>query len=121
VDGGERQRFGAWGLGRSTGEKGEVYPWFTHGSNAAQSAVRADGADGELLLFEAAGRYAKEYTAGGAAWNKDSDLNIQVLAVRNVDTGAAEINPASLHAAKSGGCVAARTWKGEPVRSCAGR
>jgi hypothetical protein len=80
VNGGERQRFGAWGLGRATGDKGEIYPWFTHGSNAVQSQVRADGADGKLLLFEAAGRYAKEYTASGAAWNKDSDLNVQVFA-----------------------------------------
>lgn len=79
VDGGVRYRFGAWGLGRET-EKGEVYPWFTHGSNAAQSEAVADGADGKLLLFEAAGRYAKEYDATGAAWNKSSDLNVQVFA-----------------------------------------
>lgn len=80
VEGGKRYRFGAWGLGRATGEKGEVYPWFTHGSNAAQGEAPADGADGRLLLFEAAGRYAKEYDATGAAWNKSSDLNVQIWA-----------------------------------------
>ncbi len=91
VNGGERQRFGAWGLGRSIGDKGEIYPWFTHGSNAVQSQARADGADGKLLLFEAAGRYAKEYNASGAAWNKDSDLNVQIFAVRNVDSAASKL------------------------------
>lgn len=82
VQGGVRYRFGAWGMGRNIGEKGEIYPWFTHGSNAAQGATQADGADGKLLLFEAAGRYAKEYDAAGAAWNKSSDLNVQIWATR---------------------------------------
>ena len=80
VEGGQRYRFGAWGMGRSVGEKGDIYPWFTHGSNATQGAAPADGADGKLLLFEAAGRYAKEYDATGAAWNKSSDLNVQIWA-----------------------------------------
>ena len=79
VDGGVRYRFGAWGMGRSL-ENGGIYPWFTHGSNAAQGEAPADGADGKLLLFEAAGRYAKEYDATGAAWNKSADLNVQVMA-----------------------------------------
>lgn len=82
VEGGVRYRFGAWGLGRSAGEKGEIYPWFTHGSNATQGEAPADGADGKLLLFEAAGRYAKEYDATGAAWNKSSDLNVQIWATK---------------------------------------
>lgn len=82
VEGGQRYRFGAWGLGRSAGEKGEIYPWFTHGSNATQGDAPADGADGRLLLFEAAGRYAREYDATGAAWNKSSDLNVQIWARR---------------------------------------
>ena len=82
VEGGVRYRFGAWGLGRSVGEKGEIYPWFTHGSNATQGEAPAEGADGKLLLFEAAGRYAKEYDATGAAWNKSSDLNVQIWARR---------------------------------------
>jgi hypothetical protein len=82
VDGGVRYRFGAWGMGRARGEKDEIYPWFTHGSNAAQGEAPADGADGKLLLFEAAGRYAKEYDATGAAWNKSSDLNVQIFGRR---------------------------------------
>jgi hypothetical protein len=80
VEGGQTYRFGAWGMGRNVGEKGEIYPWFTHGSNATQGEAPADGADGKLLLFEAAGRYAKEYDATGAAWNKSSDLNVQIWA-----------------------------------------
>lgn len=80
VEGGVRYRFGAWGMGRSSGEKGEIYPWFTHGSNAAQGEAPADGADGKLSLFEAAGRYAREYDSTGAAWNKNSDLNVQIWA-----------------------------------------
>ncbi|MFN0104851.1 MAG: hypothetical protein ACKV2U_22555 [Bryobacteraceae bacterium] len=80
VEGGARYRFGAWGMGRNVGEKGEIYPWFTHGSNATQGEAPADGADGKLLLFEAAGRYANEYDASGAAWNKSSDLNVQIWA-----------------------------------------
>lgn len=80
VEGGARYRFGAWGMGRNVGEKNEIYPWFTHGSNATQGEAPADGADGKLLLFEAAGRYAKEYDATGAAWNKSSDLNVQIFA-----------------------------------------
>jgi len=82
VDGGVRYRFGAWGMGRSTGEKGEIYPWFTHGSNAVQGEAPADGADGKLLLFEAAGRYGREYESTGAAWNKSSDLNVQIWAAK---------------------------------------
>src|SRR5260221_9189199 len=54
VEGGKRYRFGAWGMGRPVGEKGEVYPWFTHASNAQLGETRADGADGQLHLFEAA-------------------------------------------------------------------
>lgn len=80
VEGGQTYRFGAWGMGRNVGEKGEIYPWFTHGSNATQGEAPADGADGKLLLFESAGRYAKEYDATGAAWNKSSDLNVQIWA-----------------------------------------
>jgi len=87
VEGGQVYRFGAWGMGRNVGEKGEIYPWFTHGSNAAQGDAPADGADGKLLLFEAAGRYAKEYDATGAAWNKSSDLNVQIWAKKSGSRG----------------------------------
>jgi hypothetical protein len=87
VEGGARYRFGAWGMGRSVGEEGELYPWFTHGSNATQGESPADGADGKLLLFEAAGRYAKEYDASGAAWNKSSDLNVQIWARKDGPAG----------------------------------
>jgi hypothetical protein len=86
VEGGVRYRFGAWGMGRAMGEKGDIYPWFTHGSNSVQGEAPADGADGRLLLFESAGRYAKEYDAAGAAWNKSSDLNVQIWAKRATST-----------------------------------
>ncbi|HEU0123925.1 MAG TPA: hypothetical protein VFQ91_25565 [Bryobacteraceae bacterium] len=82
VDGGVRYRFGAWGLGRVIGEKGEVYPWFTHGSNAVQGETPVYGTDGKLLLFDTAGRYAREFDPAGAAWNKGSDLNVQIWADR---------------------------------------
>ena len=55
--GGSKTRFGVWGMGRSVpGEDGKAtYMWFNHGSNAALSGTRQDGADGMMLIFDGAG------------------------------------------------------------------
>src|SRR5262245_39794519 len=55
VRGGSKTRFGVWGLGR-TGQDGKAYMWLNHGSNAAISGTRQDGADGMMLIFDGAGR-----------------------------------------------------------------
>ena len=83
VDGGETYRFGAWGLGRSiTGKEGKAYSWFTLGWNAPLSESSQEGADGTLLTFDSAGRYDGSFDSTGKAWNKPSDLNVQVFARR---------------------------------------
>lgn len=83
VEGGESYRFGAWGLGRAVpGEDGKTYAWFTLGSNAPLSESAQDGADGMLLTIDSAGRYDGSFDSTGKAWNKPSDLNVQVFARR---------------------------------------
>src|SRR6266571_2864003 len=47
VRGGSKTRFGVWGMGRAIpGQDGKTYMWYNHGSNAALSGNRQDGADG---------------------------------------------------------------------------
>jgi hypothetical protein len=83
VAGGVRQRFGVWGNGRAiSGEDGKTYQWFNHASNAALSGSRQDGADGQMLLFDAAGRAEDSFSAEGNGWDKPADINVQVFAHR---------------------------------------
>src|SRR5437588_11245744 len=71
VQGGTKQRFGVWGNGRAMpGSDGKTYMWYNHASNAALSGVRQDGADGEMLLFDAAGRSEDGFKAEGHGWDK---------------------------------------------------
>ena len=81
VDGGRKYRFGTWGLGRDIpGQDGKAYSWFTYASNAQRSETRQDGADGRMLLFEPSGNFAGDWDSSGKAWNKSSDVNVQVFA-----------------------------------------
>ncbi|MEO7143173.1 MAG: hypothetical protein ABI165_06670 [Bryobacteraceae bacterium] len=83
VAGGAKHRFGAWGMGRAIpGRDGKTYPWFNHASNASLSEAAEDGADGTLLMFDAAGRYEGSFNADGAGWDKPADINVQVFAHR---------------------------------------
>jgi len=83
VDGGVNYSFGVWGMGREIpGGNGKGYMWFNHASNAPLSAARQDGADGVMLLFDASGRAAGEFTGQGNGWDKSSDINVQVFAHR---------------------------------------
>ena len=83
VQGGARQRFGVWGNGRAVpGSDGKTYMWYNHASNAALSGTRQDGADGEMLLFDGAGRSEDSFKAEGNGWDKSADINIQVFAHR---------------------------------------
>jgi hypothetical protein len=83
VRGGSKTRFGVWGLGRSIpGKEGQAYMWFNHGSNAALSGSRQDGADGIMLIFDGAGRADGMLRAEDKDWDKPSDINIQVFAHR---------------------------------------
>jgi len=84
VEGGRTYRFGSLGTGR------EGQAWFMHGANAAKSASRQDGADGKLFLYDRAGKFASEYVAGGATWNKTADLNVQVFAHLEAEVTAGE-------------------------------
>jgi hypothetical protein len=81
VDGGVRYRFGVWGMGRPNPDRpGKTFAWFNHASNAGLGATSQGGADGEMLLFDGAGRFAGTFHGGGAGWDKDSDINVQVFA-----------------------------------------
>ena len=83
VRGGSKTRFGVWGMGRAIpGQDGKTYMWYNHGSNAALSGNRQDGADGVMLLFDAAGRSEGAHKAEGNGWDKPSDINVQVFAHR---------------------------------------
>jgi hypothetical protein len=81
VHGGSKVRFGVWGMGRS-GSDGKAYMWFNHGSNAALSGTRQDGADGMMLIFDGAGRADGTLRAEDKDWDKPSDINVQVFAHR---------------------------------------
>jgi hypothetical protein len=83
VAGGMKQRFGVWGNGREIpGADGKKYMWYNHASNAALSGSRQDGADGAMLLFDAAGRSEDSFRAEGNGWDKSADINVQVFAHR---------------------------------------
>ena len=83
VDGGQKYRFGVWGMGRGIpGKEGKTYLWFNHASNAGLSGGRQDGADGQMLEFDAAGRSEGALNAEGHGWDKPADINIQVFAHR---------------------------------------
>ncbi len=87
VDGGVKYRFGVWGNGRPVpGREGKSFQWLNHASNAALSGAPQDGADGMMLLFDAAGRYEGTFDGKGNGWDKSSDINVQVFAHR-VETG----------------------------------
>jgi hypothetical protein len=83
VNGGETYRFGVWGLGRPIpGEDGKRFMWYNHASNAELSGGTQDGADGDMILFDGAGRFEKKFQAKGAGWDKNADINVQVFARR---------------------------------------
>jgi hypothetical protein len=83
VRGGSKTRFGVWGMGRPiNGQDGKAHMWFNHGSNAALSGSRQDGADGVMLVFDGAGRADGTLRAETKDWNKSSDINVQVFAHR---------------------------------------
>jgi hypothetical protein len=83
VRGGSKTRFGVWGMGRPIpGQDGKTHLWFNHGSNAALSGTRQDGADGLMLIFDGAGRADGTLRAEDKDWDKASDINVQVFAHR---------------------------------------
>jgi hypothetical protein len=83
VRGGTKTRFGVWGMGRPIpGQEGKNHVWFNHGSNAALSGTRQDGADGLMLIFDGAGRAGGTLRADDKDWDKASDINVQVFAHR---------------------------------------
>jgi hypothetical protein len=84
VDGGVKVRFGVWGMGRAIpgDTDGKTFMWYNHASNAALSGSRQDGADGVMLLFDAAGRAEGTHNAQGNGWDKPADINVQVIAHR---------------------------------------
>ena len=82
VDGGTKCRFGVWGMGRPTPGSDKAFTWYNHASNAAFSGNRQEGADGVMLLFDAAGRSEGTFNGQGNGWDKPSDINVQVFAHR---------------------------------------
>jgi hypothetical protein len=83
VAGGEKVRFGAFGLGRArTDKEGKTYAWFNAASNAGLASAKQDGADGEMLLFTSGGKFKSVFDGKGAGWDKSSDIDVQVFAHR---------------------------------------
>jgi hypothetical protein len=83
VEGGVKYRFGVWGMGRANPDRpGKTHAWFNHASSASLSVSTQDGADGQMLLFDGAGRFEGVFHGGGQGWDKDSDINVQVFAHR---------------------------------------
>ncbi len=83
VEGGHKYNFGVWGMGRPVADgEGKTFTWYNHASNAALSGKRQDGADGAMLLFDAAGRSEGVHKAEGNGWDKGADINVQVFAHR---------------------------------------
>ena len=83
VEGGVKYRFGVWGIGRPVpGQSDKVFMWYNHASNAALSGGRQEGADGKMLLFDAAGRSEGDFDGEGNGWDKPGDINVQVFAHR---------------------------------------
>ena len=87
VEGGAKYSFGVWGMGRAVPGKDEhVFSWYNHASNAGLSGTKQDGADGQMLLFNVAGRLEGPHNAEGNGWDKPADINVLVFAHR-VDQG----------------------------------
>lgn len=94
VQGGEKYRFAAWGLGRFVPAKAsnvkprqlpkerKTYAWFSAAANSEYAAARQDGADGSLLEFTSGGKFETVFSGKGAGWDKSSDINVQVFAHR---------------------------------------
>jgi hypothetical protein len=83
VEGGAKNRFGAWGLGRPAGRAaGLTNAWFNAASNAGLAAAKQDGADNQMLLFTSGGKFKGVFDGKGAGWDKSSDINVQVFAHR---------------------------------------
>ena len=64
----------------ATGERKSM--WYNQASNAALSGSRQDGADGAMLLFDAAGRSEDAFRAEDNGWDKSADIHVQVFAHR---------------------------------------
>ncbi len=60
--------------------EGQTYTWYNHASNASLSGARQDGAEGVMLLFDAAGRSEGVFNAEGNGWDKPANINVQVFA-----------------------------------------
>jgi hypothetical protein len=83
VEGGVKYRFGVWGMGRAIPDmEGKTYTWYNHASNAPLSGGQQDGADGEMVVFDAAGRSQGPFKAEGNGWDKSADINAQIFAHR---------------------------------------
>jgi hypothetical protein len=98
VQGGEKYRFGAWGLGRAkprkvkmtkvtrhpgnAHQKPQTYAWFNAATNAELASTKQDGADGSMLEFTSGGRFESVFNGKNAGWDKSSDINVQVFAHR---------------------------------------
>jgi hypothetical protein len=83
VDGGVKYRFGVWGMGRSIpGTEDKTYTWYNHASNATLSGSQQDGANGVMLLFDAAGHSSGVFNSEGNGWDKTGNINVQVFAHR---------------------------------------
>lgn len=95
VQGGDKYRFAAWGLGRAVPAKvsktgkprklpkdRETYAWFNAAANAEYASARQDGADGSMLEFSSGGKFESVFNGKGAGWDKASDINVQVFAHR---------------------------------------
>jgi hypothetical protein len=82
VQGGEKYRFGAFGLGRPTAKAGKTYAWFNAASNSELATAKQDGADGTMLLFTSGGKFKSVFDGKGAGWDKSSDIDVQVFAHR---------------------------------------
>ena len=81
VEGGVKCRFGVWGMGRPVPDmEGKTYTWYNHASNASLSGAPQDGAEGVMLLFDAAGRAEGVFTPEGNGWDKPANINVQVFA-----------------------------------------
>ena len=92
VQGGEKYRFGAWGLGRTAPNavardgrirtNHQTYAWFNAASNAEYAAAKQDGSDGSMLEFTSGGKFKTAFNGAGKGWDKGSDINVQVFAHR---------------------------------------
>ena len=83
IEGGVKYGFGVWGMGRPVvGKEGRMQHWFNLASNAELGSSPQDSADGVLLLYDGGGQFEGTFDSKGSAWDKSSDLNVQVIAHR---------------------------------------